>query len=188
MTKKVELPSLERRQRRPAGFWQMFNVWWRKELDNAGGIRPPTSAVRKWYQEYAEAVWPDASSRPCWRDCRVHAKCLKSTEEVKEYFRKYRCGKKPGANGTAQARGRAANESNSDSDADEDEDASNYTAGRVQPARQYADQVPAFPLGGLPGAAVLMHSLGRGQKLQASSAPTWTPVGMRAAATPLSLS
>eukprot|EP00195_Chlamydomonas_chlamydogama_P016405 CAMPEP_0202902302 /NCGR_PEP_ID=MMETSP1392-20130828/16776_1 /ASSEMBLY_ACC=CAM_ASM_000868 /TAXON_ID=225041 /ORGANISM="Chlamydomonas chlamydogama, Strain SAG 11-48b" /LENGTH=826 /DNA_ID=CAMNT_0049589049 /DNA_START=293 /DNA_END=2773 /DNA_ORIENTATION=- len=93
--------------RRPAQFWSPLNNWWRQYLDE-NGRRPVTADVQAWYNAYADAVW--GRDKPPWRDARIHAKCLRSTEQVKNYFRKYRASKK----GVAESR-------SPDEDADDDE-------------------------------------------------------------------
>ena len=45
-------------------------------------MRPTTAVVRQWYTENSTAAW--SSDRPTWKEARVHAKCLRSTEQVSE--------------------------------------------------------------------------------------------------------
>eukprot|EP00798_Chlamydomonas_sp_ICE-L_P011716 gene11716-34443_t len=78
--------------RRPTGFWSPFNEWYRSQLSSS--IKPAIELVSAWYNENAETAWPEADLRPSWKETKQHAKCLRSTDEVKTYFQKYRASKK----------------------------------------------------------------------------------------------
>mmetsp|Transcript_10545 Transcript_10545/g.36422 ORF Transcript_10545/g.36422 Transcript_10545/m.36422 type:complete len:446 (-) Transcript_10545:58-1395(-) len=73
--------------RKAAGFWAPFNDWWRKEFDRLGR-RPSTEEVSSWYVENADAAWK--RDKPSMKETRRHAKCLRTTKDVRNYFRKYR--------------------------------------------------------------------------------------------------
>lgn len=62
-----------------------------------GSSRPAGARCRsvlrfRWYEEHARRTWPE--DLPSWVDTREHAKCLRSPEEVRDYFRDYRAKKK----------------------------------------------------------------------------------------------
>jgi len=76
--------------RKAAGFWSPFNDWWRLEFERLGR-RPTTEEVSAWYVDHADRVWRDA--KPSVKETRRHAKCLRTTEDVRNYFRKYRAKK-----------------------------------------------------------------------------------------------
>lgn len=44
------------------------------------GRRPVTSEVQCWYSTHADGVW--GRSKPAWKEARIHAKCLRSTEQA----------------------------------------------------------------------------------------------------------
>lgn len=48
--------------------------------------------LHRWYDEFADRTWSD--DKPNWVDCREHAKCLRSPEEVRTYFKSYRAQKR----------------------------------------------------------------------------------------------
>eukprot|EP00798_Chlamydomonas_sp_ICE-L_P011717 gene11717-34444_t len=77
--------------RRPIGYWQEFNEWYRGQLQS--GERPPVEVVANWYDECSCRVWPITDERPTWKETRLHAKCLRSTDEVKTYFQRSTVGK-----------------------------------------------------------------------------------------------
>ncbi|GAX83838.1 hypothetical protein CEUSTIGMA_g11262.t1 [Chlamydomonas eustigma] len=74
--------------RRPTQFWAPLNTWLRDYMA-ANDKRPGSSVVRVWFEENAHLVW-DETDMPTWAETRVHAKCLRTTEQVKYYFREYR--------------------------------------------------------------------------------------------------
>jgi len=73
--------------RKAAGFWGPFNDWWRLEFTRLGR-RPTTEEVSDWYVQCADQTWP--GQKPSLKETRRHAKCLRTTEDVRNYFRKYR--------------------------------------------------------------------------------------------------
>eukprot|EP00798_Chlamydomonas_sp_ICE-L_P030261 gene30261-35248_t len=93
-------PSSSKVTRRPTGYWQEFNAWYRAELAN--GTRPSVVVVDRWYEKNAVNAWPNKEDRPSGKDARSHAKSLRSTDEVKAYFQRYRAVKK--------VKGKATNE------------------------------------------------------------------------------
>ena len=80
-----------RGDRRALRFWQPFNDWWREEMERVGR-RPNSQEINKWYQENCYATWKD--NAPTIQETRIHAKCLRSLNSVREYFRNYRAIKK----------------------------------------------------------------------------------------------
>lgn len=50
--------------------------------------------MHRWWEanDHGQAVWTD--NAPSWEELRSHTKCLRSPEEVREYFREYRARKK----------------------------------------------------------------------------------------------
>mmetsp|Transcript_29193 Transcript_29193/g.74494 ORF Transcript_29193/g.74494 Transcript_29193/m.74494 type:complete len:541 (-) Transcript_29193:469-2091(-) len=78
--------------RRPLRFWQPFNDWWRAELDKQGR-RPTAAEIVGWYNENASQIW-GAENVPSIQETRIHAKCLRSNQAVREYFREYRAKKR----------------------------------------------------------------------------------------------
>ncbi|EFJ42472.1 hypothetical protein VOLCADRAFT_97525 [Volvox carteri f. nagariensis] len=81
----------ETTSRRPVWFWSEFNNWWRQELDRLGK-RPGKPSIVQWYELNATRVWPQDT--PSFTETRLHAKCLRSTEAVRDYFRRYRAARK----------------------------------------------------------------------------------------------
>jgi len=73
--------------RRPAQFWAPLNNWWRGYFAETGQ-RPVTSHVQEWFERNGDSVW--GLDKPTWKEARIHAKCLRSTDQVKNYFREYR--------------------------------------------------------------------------------------------------
>ena len=73
--------------RKAAGFWGPFNDWWRQEFARVGR-RPSTEEVSAWYVDHADKAWK--GNKPSIKETRRHAKCLRTTEDVRNYFRKYR--------------------------------------------------------------------------------------------------
>ena len=73
--------------RKAAGFWSPFNDWWRQEFARVGR-RPSTEDVSAWYVDHADKAWK--VNKPSIKETRRHAKCLRTTEDVRNYFRKYR--------------------------------------------------------------------------------------------------
>jgi hypothetical protein len=73
--------------RKAAGFWSPFNDWWRLEFEKLRR-RPTTEEVSEWYSKNADKAWP--GQKPTVKETRRHAKCLRTTEDVRNYFRKYR--------------------------------------------------------------------------------------------------
>jgi hypothetical protein len=51
---------------------------WRTFLEERGR-RPVTQEVQVWFDEHAERTW--GSQKPLWKEARIHAKCLRSTEQ-----------------------------------------------------------------------------------------------------------
>ncbi|GAX72859.1 hypothetical protein CEUSTIGMA_g314.t1 [Chlamydomonas eustigma] len=81
-------PREPKAPRRPVKFWAPLNEWWRSYLSTSDK-KPHTAEVQIWYNENAHVVWSELE-RPTWKETRIHAKCLRSTEQVKNYFRDYR--------------------------------------------------------------------------------------------------
>jgi hypothetical protein len=52
---------------------------WREFLAERG-TRPVAADVQAWYDLNASSAWGD--NKPTWKEARVHAKCLRSTEQV----------------------------------------------------------------------------------------------------------
>ncbi|EFJ42471.1 hypothetical protein VOLCADRAFT_97524 [Volvox carteri f. nagariensis] len=78
--------------RRPIGYWAEFNNWWRTRLSE-DGCRPSQAELAQWFEANAPICWrPD--EMPSLQEVRTHAKCLRSTEQVRNYFRKYRAARK----------------------------------------------------------------------------------------------
>ncbi|MEW5302069.1 MAG: hypothetical protein WDW36_004879 [Sanguina aurantia] len=73
--------------RRAVGYWATFNLCWR-EQHQALGRRPTRSEVGRWYDAHADGVWGD--DKPAWLAFRDHAKCLRLTDDVRNYFKAYR--------------------------------------------------------------------------------------------------
>lgn len=48
--------------------------------------------TRRWYDNHADETW--GNEKPTVQETRVHAKCLRSVESVRDYFRDYRAKKK----------------------------------------------------------------------------------------------
>ena len=78
--------------RKPAGFWDPFNVWWRARREALAGKRPPGDEVASWWKENADRTW--GAKKPTEQETRKHAKCLRSKNEIVNYFRVYRGNKK----------------------------------------------------------------------------------------------
>eukprot|EP00216_Chloropicon_sp_CCMP2111_P006023 CAMPEP_0198235356 /NCGR_PEP_ID=MMETSP1446-20131203/1262_1 /TAXON_ID=1461542 ORGANISM="Unidentified sp, Strain CCMP2111" /NCGR_SAMPLE_ID=MMETSP1446 /ASSEMBLY_ACC=CAM_ASM_001112 /LENGTH=538 /DNA_ID=CAMNT_0043916495 /DNA_START=386 /DNA_END=2002 /DNA_ORIENTATION=+ len=76
--------------RKAVGFWAPFNDWWRLEYQKLGR-RPATEEVSEWYRVHSSEVWQ--GEKPSIKETRRHAKCLRTTEDVRNYFRKYRAEK-----------------------------------------------------------------------------------------------
>ncbi|GIL47894.1 hypothetical protein Vafri_4524 [Volvox africanus] len=74
--------------RRPVNYWSKFNEWWRQVLEESGR-RPEAAAINRWYEENAHEIWP-SNDMPTMLETRIHAKCLRSVDEVRNYFRAYR--------------------------------------------------------------------------------------------------
>lgn len=49
---------------------------------------PNSATLRRWYDAHADGVWGD--DKPTWLAFRDHAKCLRLTDDVKNYFKAYR--------------------------------------------------------------------------------------------------
>lgn len=77
--------------RRPVGFWSAFNGWWRGIL-NSQGRRPQAAEIASWYETFSDEEW--GFDKPSLKETRIHAKCLRSTDEVRDYFRRYRAIRK----------------------------------------------------------------------------------------------
>eukprot|EP00198_Chlamydomonas_reinhardtii_P012018 XP_001701355.1 predicted protein [Chlamydomonas reinhardtii] len=78
--------------RRPIGYWAAFNGWWRGKLREQG-CRPSQTELAEWFEANAPYCWqPDEA--PSLKELKTHAKCLRSTEQVRLYFRKYRAARK----------------------------------------------------------------------------------------------
>ncbi|QDZ21663.1 hypothetical protein HOP50_06g41910 [Chloropicon primus] len=89
--------------RKAAGFWGVFNGWWRKEFERLER-RPTTEEVSAWYADHSEAAWKD--EKPTLKETLRHAKCLRTTADVRDYFRKYRA-KRSGSGSKAKAAAKA---------------------------------------------------------------------------------
>lgn len=81
-----------RAPRRPVQFWAPLNKWWREYFAETG-VRPVTKQVQQWFEHHGDSVW-EQLDKPSWKETRIHAKCLRSTEQVKNYFREYRARNK----------------------------------------------------------------------------------------------
>ncbi|GFR40626.1 hypothetical protein Agub_g1208 [Astrephomene gubernaculifera] len=99
--------SAKNQNRRPVNYWSRFNQWWRHVLEESGR-RPDAAAINRWYEENAQSTWPP-NDMPTMLETRIHAKCLRSVDEVRNYFRAYR----------AQRRGDAVPRSDFTTDIDE---------------------------------------------------------------------
>lgn len=73
------------------GYWNTFNKWYR-DFWEAEGVRPNANDIKFWFDSNADAVWGD--TKPTWEEARVHSKCLRSLDQVRNYFRQYRAQKK----------------------------------------------------------------------------------------------
>ncbi|GLI65947.1 hypothetical protein VaNZ11_009628 [Volvox africanus] len=78
--------------RRPIGYWAEFNNWWRTKLSE-DGCRPSQAELAQWFEVNAPLCWR-SNEMPSLQEVRTHAKCLRSTEQVRNYFRKYRAARK----------------------------------------------------------------------------------------------
>ncbi|KAG2444112.1 hypothetical protein HYH02_009053 [Chlamydomonas schloesseri] len=87
--------SAKSQARRPVNYWSKFNDWWRTVLDETGR-RPEAAAINKWYEENAADTWAP-HEMPTVLETRVHAKCLRSVDEVRNYFRAYRAQRRADA-------------------------------------------------------------------------------------------
>lgn len=76
--------------RRPLGFWDPFNAWWRAEYKKLGR-RPTSKEINEWHEKFARTTW--SSNCPTAKETRKHAKCLRTVEGVRKYFREYRARK-----------------------------------------------------------------------------------------------
>lgn len=76
--------------RRPLGFWDPFNAWWREEYKKLGR-RPTSKEINEWHEKFAGRTW--SSNCPTAKETRKHAKCLRTVEGVRKYFREYRARK-----------------------------------------------------------------------------------------------
>ncbi|KAG1661031.1 hypothetical protein FOA52_005346 [Chlamydomonas sp. UWO 241] len=115
--------------RRPVHFWRPFNDWWRQELQVAEK-RPSAEDINTWYHANAEAVWADVKA-PTMAETRVHAKCLRTVDQVRDYFRKYR-------EVTRDKQGRRSGASTGDDDDDEEDDGPPEEEGDAEMTEQQA--------------------------------------------------
>lgn len=92
--------------RRPVQFWSQFNDWWRG-LYEGSGKRPTTAQIEQWYVANVATVWPDGGA-PSLAEARTHAKCLRSVDSIRDYFRSYRARKKNKKEGVSRSRSAAA--------------------------------------------------------------------------------
>lgn len=76
--------------RRHLGFWDPFNIWWRAEYKKLGR-RPTSKEINEWHEANAEKTWK--VNCPSAKETRKHAKCLRTVEGVRKYFREYRARK-----------------------------------------------------------------------------------------------
>ncbi|EFJ40555.1 hypothetical protein VOLCADRAFT_119944, partial [Volvox carteri f. nagariensis] len=86
--------------RRPVNYWSKFNEWWRQVLEESGR-RPEAAAINRWYEDNAHEIWP-ADDMPTMLETRIHAKCLRSVDEVRNYFRAYRAQRRPARGGVSK--------------------------------------------------------------------------------------
>ncbi|KAG2499411.1 hypothetical protein HYH03_002985 [Edaphochlamys debaryana] len=75
------------RPKKLAGFWSPFNTWWRAQYERIGK-RPCKAQICEWHEAHALAAW--GQECPSLDDMLIHAKGMRSTEEVRNYFRVYR--------------------------------------------------------------------------------------------------
>ena len=99
---------------------------WRSQLEKDNGKRPRVKLIerrgrqlefdsydsrltqrldcRRWYDENAENAWQrHTKGCPSFEEVKAHAKCLRSVDQVRSYFQRYRATKKPGNEGAAEA-------------------------------------------------------------------------------------
>lgn len=106
--------------RRPILFWNPLNSWWR-EFYTQNKRKPKREEVQGWFESNFETEWPDARSRPSWEEAKLHAKCLRPSEYVRQYFRDYRARKASGAGPLPRSRKGKKRASQSGTDSEEDE-------------------------------------------------------------------
>ncbi|GLC37146.1 hypothetical protein PLESTM_000547700 [Pleodorina starrii] len=143
-------------KRRKMGYWEPFNVWWREYVAQ-NDKRPKVHDMKKWYEANAERVW--GGTGPTWDETKKHSKGMRRIEDISDYFRQYRRGRRKKA-----ANGCSLDSDTTDSDAEEllerasTPDSENPTRSQARPTRK----VPAGGGGGR----------GRGRPRQdASAAP-----------------
>ncbi|PNW82594.1 hypothetical protein CHLRE_06g285350v5 [Chlamydomonas reinhardtii] len=75
--------------RRPTGYWNNFNEWWRG-FKEATGVRPLKHDIECFYSSTeAQAAWAH-DERPSIKEVCQHCKGMRTKEEVRAYFREYR--------------------------------------------------------------------------------------------------
>ncbi|GAX72719.1 hypothetical protein CEUSTIGMA_g175.t1 [Chlamydomonas eustigma] len=124
--------------RRKAHFWKPFNDWWREVLANTGK-RPTADDVYMWYSAFAREIW-GTDRVPTLDEARVHAKSLRSVDDVKSYFRKYRA--------------KRISQSDSHGDSERDDHGLNVDIGRCSKK----DSLSVKSAGNLPHGMMPMHS------------------------------
>ena len=77
--------------RKKAGFWEPFNVWWRARREELGR-RPSGDEVAGWWTQHADRTW--GAAKPTEQATKKHAKCLRTKDEIVKYFRDYRGGQR----------------------------------------------------------------------------------------------
>ncbi|GIL84251.1 hypothetical protein Vretimale_15874 [Volvox reticuliferus] len=97
-------------KRRKMGYWEPFNVWWREYVAQHDK-RPKVHEMKKWYEANAERVW--GGTGPTWDETKKHSKGMRRIEDISDYFRQYRRGRRK------KAAGCSMDSDTSDSDADE---------------------------------------------------------------------
>ncbi|KAL6759764.1 hypothetical protein V8C86DRAFT_1245508 [Haematococcus lacustris] len=75
--------------RKPQGYWADYNQWWRDFLASFNE-RPGKGHIEAWYAEHAEAVWPDAMSRPTLQETIAHNKNCRTKDSSRDYARERR--------------------------------------------------------------------------------------------------
>ncbi|GLI66203.1 hypothetical protein VaNZ11_009902 [Volvox africanus] len=114
-------------KRRKMGYWEPFNVWWREYVAQHDK-RPKVHEMKKWYEANAERVW--GGTGPTWDETKKHSKGMRRIEDISDYFRQYRRGRRK------RAAGCSMDSDTSDSDADEIAERASTPDSEKQPRSQ----------------------------------------------------
>lgn len=83
--------------RRPMRYWDTFNTWWRAHLSETNK-RPTPAEIHRWYEQNHQEAWESFLKKgfrsPGVEATIAHAKCLRSTDSIRDYFRAYRARKR----------------------------------------------------------------------------------------------